>query len=120
MLYLILMDMSSAYVDEIINNLKILNIDKIVLFGSFAKNNTHTNSDIDLLVILDSDEIAQNYEQRMKKKLYVRNCIMELSKRVSIDLIVYTKAEYKIISENKTSFIKELEKTGKVVYEKAS
>lgn len=45
----------------------------------------------------------------MKNKLMVRRSIYELSKKMSIDLVIYTKAEYKILSSNKNSFFYEIE-----------
>jgi hypothetical protein len=70
-------------------------------------------------VILDSPDIAKNYDEKMKNKLLVRRKIYELSREVPIDLVVYTKGEYHIISESKSSFYNEIEKQGKILYEKA-
>jgi predicted nucleotidyltransferase len=100
--------------------LKELDPYKIILFGSLSKQNNDEESDIDLLVILNNDKISKNYKEKMEKKLLVRNLIWDLSKEIPIDLLVYTKREFEIIMENKNSFFKELEKTGKTIYEKAS
>ena len=56
----------------------------------------------------------------MKKKLIVRNKIIEINERVPIDLIVYTKAEYEIMVKHGSSFLKEITTSGKTLYEKAS
>ena len=56
----------------------------------------------------------------MKNKLLVRKTIYEISKKIPIDLIVYTKREYEIIQNNKSAFYNEIENTGKIIYEKAS
>ena len=108
------------YLPEIIKNLKKLNPFKIILFGSYASDDVSEESDIDLIVVLDSQYIAMNYEEKMKNKLLVRNSIYELSKKVAIDLIVYTKAEYEIISSIDNSFFNEIKTSGKTLYEKAS
>jgi uncharacterized protein len=107
------------YLPDIINNLKKVNPYKIILFGSYANELFSTDSDIDLIVILDSLNIAKNYDERMKNKLLVRHSIYEISKKIAIDLVVYTKAEYAIISNNENSFFNEIKNTGKVIYEKA-
>jgi len=93
---------------------------KIILFGSYANGNFSEDSDIDLIVILDSSEIAKNYEEKMKNKLLVRKSIYELSKKIPIDLVVYTKTEYDIIANNENSFYNEIVNSGKILYEKAS
>ena len=110
----------SDLLEDIINNLKEINVNSVILFGSFASETNTEDSDIDLIVILDSDSVSKSFEEKMKNKLLVRNCIYELSSKFAIDLIVYTKAEFNIIKENKTSFYNEILETGKVLYEKAS
>lgn len=105
-------------ITEIVKKIKQINPYKIILFGSYAHGVYSEDSDIDLLVLLDSSEIAKNYEEKMRNKLLVRRNIYELSKKVPIDLIVYTKGEYEIISESRNSFYNEIKNTGKVLYEK--
>ena len=111
---------NKKYIPAIIKNLKKLNPYKIILFGSYANGVVSEDSDLDLMVILDSSEIAQNYDEKMKNKLSVRRNIYELSKKVAIDLVVYTKGEYEIIANNENSFFNEIKYSGKILYEKAS
>lgn len=93
---------------------------RIVLFGSHALGTEETGSDIDLLVILDSEVISQTYEERMQRRLVVRKRIEAINRLVPIDLIVYTKAEYELLQRHGTSFLNEIESLGKILYEKAS
>jgi predicted nucleotidyltransferase len=106
------------YLPEIVENLKQINPYKIILFGSYANGVFSEDSDLDMIVILDSLEIAKNYEEKMKNRLLVRSKIYELSKKVAIDLLVYTKSEYEIISKSQNSFFDEIKNTGRVLYEK--
>ena len=101
---------------------RILNLDpyKIILFGSQAVGTSTEESDIDILVILDSENISKTYEEKMRNTLSVRNNIYEINKNVPIDLIVFTKAEYEILEKEMTSFAKGISNTGKILYEKAS
>ena len=110
----------TKYIPAIINNLKGIDPYKIILFGSFVKESANDDSDLDLFVILNSQKISKTYKERMSNKLLVRQKIYELSKKVPIDLIVYTKGEYDIIVKNGSSFCNEIEKTGKVLYEKTN
>ena len=114
------MDTCTTDLDELVARLSTLDPYKIVLFGSYAAEKQNEGNDIDLLVILDSETVSQNYEEKMKKKLMVRNTIIEINKRIPIDLIVYTRAEYEIIKKNGSSFLKEISISGKTLYEKAS
>ena len=107
------------YIPEIIKILNQIKPYKIILFGSYANGIFSEDSDIDLIVVLDSSEIAKNYDEKMKNKLLVRRHLYELSKKVSIDLVVYTKSEFEIISNNENSFYNEIKSTGKILYEKA-
>ncbi len=116
------MDMKAPreYINEIVSKLAELDPYKIILFGSQATGTYSEDSDLDLLIILDSKEISKTYDEKMHNKLLVRDRIIDISKHIPIDLIVYTKAEYDIIEKARTSFIKEINNTGKVLYEKAS
>ncbi len=113
------MEDNRKYLPEIIRNIRQINPYKIILFGSYANGVFSEDSDLDLLVILDSPEIANNYDEKMRNRLLVRRNIYALSKKVPVDLVVYTKGEYDIISESGSSFYNEITKTGKVLYEKA-
>lgn len=108
------------FIPEIIKTLKRINPFKIILFGSYANGIFSEDSDIDLIVVLDSLEIAKNYDEKMKNKLLVRRHLYDLSKRVAIDLVVYTKGEFEIISTNENSFYNEIKNTGEILYEKAN
>ena len=92
---------------------------RIVLFGSKASGTENADSDIDLLVILDSEAISQTYRERMRRRLMVRDRLREINRRVPIDLLIYTKAEYELLRRHGTSFCCEIESSGKTLYEKA-
>lgn len=106
------------YLSDIVRNIRQADPYKIILFGSYASGAFSEDSDLDLLVILDSPEIAKNYDEKMRNRLLVRRKIYELSRKVPVDLLVYTRGEYDLVSESGSSFCKEIEKTGKVLYEK--
>ena len=113
------METGTSNIRDIVSRLLTLDPYKIVLFGSYASEGEGSGSDIDLLVILDSEVISQTYEERMNRRLKVRASVQEINKQVPIDLIVYTKAEYELLQRNGTSFQKEIESSGKTLFEKA-
>lgn len=106
-------------IKEIVENLKKIKPLKIILFGSYAKERFDEESDIDLIVILDTDIIPENYNQKLDLKVEVRDCIYDVSRKIPIDLVVYTNGEFELIKKNRTSFFNEIETTGKIIYEKA-
>ena len=113
------METMTSTINEIVSHLRVIDPFRIVLFGSHAFETEELESDIDLLVILDSEDISQTYEQRMQSRLLVRKSVQAINKQVAIDLIVYTKGEYQYLQRQGSSFLKEIESTGKTLYEKA-
>ena len=107
------------YLRQITQQLISINPYRVILFGSATETDSDNAADIVLLVVLDRNTVSQNYEEKMENKLLVRRSIYELSKKIPIDLIVYTKAEYAIIRQNPSAFFKEIDHKGKILYEKA-
>jgi predicted nucleotidyltransferase len=104
--------------NDLINRLKVSDPYKIILFGSCVGGKETDDSDIDLMVILDNDDIAKNYEERQNKKLYIRRLVREINYDVALDILVYSKGELKKLKECGNYFINEIEKTGRIIYEK--
>jgi predicted nucleotidyltransferase len=111
---------SYNYVDQLLEVLKQADPYKIILFGSYARGTASENSDIDILVILDNNDVARTYEERLKKKLYINRLVRNINYKVALDILVYSKEEYKIVKNYGNYFIDEIENTGRVIYEKAS
>ena len=93
---------------------------RIVLFGSAAAGEQTAESDIDLLVILDSQEVPRSYGERMAARITVRDSIREINGRLPIDLVVYTRAEYELLRKQGASFLNGIESSGMTLYEKSS
>jgi len=113
------MEKIGTILDSLVVLLKSADPFKIILFGSYANGSPNENSDIDLLVILDNDHVSKTYEERLDKKIRIRNSVIEINRKFPLDILVYSKEELNIIKENGNCFIDEIEKTGKVIYEKA-
>lgn len=85
--------------------------EKIVLFGSLAEERVHEWSDIDLLIIKRTDK--RPIERTMELVGLIRP-------KIGIDLFIYTPEEYDVLLNERYSFIVNIVKTGKTVYEKRS
>jgi uncharacterized protein len=108
------------YVDQLLEALKQADPYRVILFGSYAKGTADENSDIDMVVILDNNDVAKTYEERINKKLYINRLVRNINYKIALDILVYSKEEYKIIKNYGNYFIDEIENTGKIIYEKAS
>jgi predicted nucleotidyltransferase len=113
------MDISTV-LESLIFSLRVSDPYKIILFGSYANGHPNENSDIDLLVILDNNDVSATYQERLNKKIFIRNLVVEINRKIPLDILVYSKEELNKIKEYGNYFIDEIERTGKIIYEKAS
>ena len=98
-------------INDVVNKIaERFNPDKIILFGSYASNTQNTNSDIDLLIIKDTDKPIQYRDFEIRKYL--------IGMTIPMDIIVYTNAEFEEERNDKYSFINSTLKTSKVLYER--
>ena len=114
------MDFLNTILNNLILSLKSSDPYKIILFGSYVNGNPNENSDIDILVILDNDHVSKTYQERLEKKILVKNLVIDINRKIPLDILVYSKEELNLIKAYGNCFIDEIEKTGKVIYEKAS
>jgi len=111
---------NNNYIEQLLEALKQADPLRIILFGSYVNGNQNENSDIDMVVILDNNDVAKTYDERLKKKLYINKLVRNINYKIALDILVYSKEEYKIIKNYGNYFIDEIENTGKIIYEKAS
>lgn len=82
---------------------------KIVLFGSRARGEARPSSDIDLLVIADSDE------PRYRRSRALYGALRHIM--VPMDILVYTPNEVEEWSQVRQAFVTSVVREGKVLYE---
>jgi predicted nucleotidyltransferase len=107
-------------IERLVNSLKPSHPSKIILFGSHAKGTATSESDVDLMVILDNDDVAKTYQERLDKKLVISKLVREINYETALDILIYSKEEFRLLKERGNSFLDEIEKSGKVIYEKGS
>jgi predicted nucleotidyltransferase len=97
-------------ITEIINRIvKNFNPRKIILFGSYANGNPTEESDLDLLIIKDS-ELPSHIQNRQ-----VRKIISDL--KVPVDVIVKSNKEFEMYKDIIGTIIYPANKFGKLLYE---
>ncbi|NVM22973.1 MAG: nucleotidyltransferase domain-containing protein [Desulfobacterales bacterium] len=93
---------------RIISIFKAFNPDKIILFGSIAGENWDEASDIDLIIVYETDK---RFMERLKE-LYLSWDIPK-----AVDILAYTPAEFeKMIDES--FFMQDAMREGQVIYER--
>ena len=98
-------------INEVVNRIAYgFNPDKIILFGSYAAGNPNNDSDIDLLVIKDTDL------PRHKRSFDIQKLLR--GSMIPIDILVYTQNEFEKEQSNKYSFLSSAIKTSKILYER--
>ena len=84
---------------------------KIILFGSYARGNPRPESDVDMLVVMDTSlrEVQQS----------IQIC-QQIEYRFGLDLIVHTPKHLDERLKMKDWFLRDVLKEGKVLYETSS
>lgn len=88
---------------------------KAILFGSHAYGIPHENSDIDLIVVLDKDEMPKNFSERIKNYSQVKKYFKSVIKDIPMDILVYTKQEWNHFIKSDSSFSREILTKGKLI-----
>ncbi len=100
-----------AKINDIVNRIATqFNPEKIILFGSYAAGNASDSSDLDLLVIKDTDL------PRHKRSFDIHKSL--IGSMIPIDILVYTQKEFEHEKNEKSSFLNSVIKTSKLLYER--
>jgi len=84
------------------------NASKVILFGSHARGEAHENSDVDLMIIAESD--LPRFKRSRKLYSLLR------PHPFGMDLVVYTPQEIEKAERSLASFVSTVLKEGKTLY----
>lgn len=98
--------------NRIVNALKPLEPDMVILFGSYAWGEPRRDSDLDLYVVTKDEGLPASFRER--NKLYQRyaHALESLYEDISVDLIVHTKSMHRKFIELDSLFCKKIMKSG--------
>jgi len=85
-----------------------INPDLMIVFGSVAKGTAKKDSDLDLILVKESDE--DGFMRSVKARFALDDA------RIPIDITVYTPEEFKERLASKYSLVYEAMATGRIVY----
>lgn len=83
---------------------------KVILFGSCARGDFVESSDIDLIVITETDK---PFIKRLKDSAYI-------IPDAGVDILIYTPDEIRDFLEKGSAFVENALREGKILYEKGS
>jgi len=95
--------------NEIINRIKELNPEKIIIFGSYAYGDTNANSDLDICVV------EKNVENKLEEKKKIRNLLKNIE--IAKDILVPSEEEYNFYKNEINSVYNDIDKKGIVLWE---
>lgn len=106
------MELSDEVKEQIRESLEPLHPERVIVFGSYVRGGADRDSDIDLIVVLDSDAVPATYHERMMNRLLVRRALDELNRKYALDVLVYTVPEWKRFQDSGSAFAKEVVSQG--------
>ncbi len=106
------------YINTLVEQLKQVNPDRIILFGSHASGSAYADSDLDILVVTSDENIPTSFAEKSKIYLRVSKTISNIKKEQAVDLVVHTRAMHRQFIETDSAFAREVQHNGKVLYEK--
>jgi predicted nucleotidyltransferase len=95
---------------QIIEILKPLNPEKIILFSSYAYGAPNEENDIDLYVVTNDDFMLQTWKEKNSIHASVSKAIKDISLKYPTDLITHTKAMYEKFIEMDSMFSRKIPK----------
>lgn len=93
---------------KIIKKLKLLNPEKIILFGSYAYGNPTNESDLDICVV------QKEYKSRWEEKAKIRELLKDI--KMPKDILVPYLEEYEFYKKEYGSVYKDIEDKGVVLW----
>jgi uncharacterized protein len=95
--------------ERLVECLKRYNPDRIIIFGSYARGEADEYSDMDVVVIKNTDK--RFLERLIEVAKYLDN---DLGK---IDVFVYTSQEFEDMKRRRNPFVEKILKEGRVIYQ---
>jgi predicted nucleotidyltransferase len=107
--------LSDSIQREIINYLRPLEPERVILFGSYAYGTPNADSDIDLYVVTKENYIPTSFNENLQIKKRVYLALSKFRKKYASDILVHTIPVHQKFVEMGSSFSKEIMQKGIVL-----
>ena len=107
----------ARYIPEIVARLRQIDPAMIILFGSQASGEAGEGSDLDIIVVTNSDEMPATHREKQEIYLKVARLLRDIRREIPIDLIVHTRPMHVRFMEMDSAFSHEVRQKGMVLYE---
>ena len=97
---------------EIIQRLRPVDPEQVIIFGSYAQGTPTVDSDLDLYVVTKDGFIPQSYQEKRELVRKISRQINDLRLKMSIDLLVHTHAMHKRFYSLNSSFARDIQEKG--------
>ena len=104
--------LSASVRSEIIDNLRAIDPEKVILFGSYAYGTPGPDSDIDLYIVTKENFIPKTFEENLEIKKKVYMALSSFRKKYASDILVHTIPVHQKFIELGSSFSKEIMQKG--------
>lgn len=108
-----------ATIPEIVACLKPLDPDRVILFGSGARDDRPASevNDVDLIVVTKAEDVPQTYREKEDIYLVVAQALRDIRRRIPLDLIVHTRAMHAKFRQLDSQFARHVLEEGRVIYQ---
>ena len=101
--------------NEIVDYLRPIDPQKVILFGSYAYGAPNEDSDIDLYVVTKENFVPKTFEENLQIKKRVYGALSKFRKKYAADILVHTLPVHQKFVELGSSFSKEIMQKGIVL-----
>ena len=108
---------SSALAERIVDQLKGQGVHRIILFGSRVWGDPRSDSDLDVLVVLDEPGVPQTSTDKGALYRRVSEPLRDLQRENPLDLIVHSEGMHRRFRERGGAFARKVLEEGEAIYE---
>ena len=102
----------------ILERIQDMDVVRVIVFGSTASGELHTDSDLDLAIVVADPHNPEAFD-RVQRALEIRRRIRDINREVALDIFVYSQSEFEELASAPSSVRAELVEAGETVYERA-